>query len=79
MLIISPFGLLYTDSEAYKYQKLISHISGGWKSEIGEPAWLSKDSFVCVYVCVCVCVCFELLPTSTTLINISVLRGTSLL
>ena len=34
----------FTDWAAYKLQTFVSHGSGGWKSAIRVPAWLSEDS-----------------------------------
>ena len=49
----------YTTLSSLSAKKFISLSSGGWKSEIWEPAWLCEGSFLvvdfsasdCVYAC----------------------------
>ena len=40
---LSLFGLIKYQTTTYKQYKFVSHSSGGWKSKIRVPAWLSSD------------------------------------
>lgn len=39
LVCLGPLKLLYQNTTAYKWQKLIAHGSGTWKSEIRVPVW----------------------------------------